>query len=292
MHTCMFERDSGCHLGNSGVSVSWPLRAANGSSRERERERERHFEDLNVILEIKEKVHGLKLPRKVLALERKPCRSATSYDAAARKCVACESGQFVLDPDSHSCMTCPRGARCSSGVCGWHPQGVLTCEQGDSIVGQWRPDYDRGVLVLDSCPDGHTKIASPLDDQWCKPCSPAQYVLDPNSGSCMTCPRGALCSSGVCGWRPSGEIKCHNGDESITGTWRADRERGVLLLDNCPSGHAKVNSTLENQYCKPCTPIEYIIDPGQHVCQSCPIGARCDGSTIQGPPGILNLCCM
>jgi hypothetical protein len=61
--------------------------------------------------------------------------------------------------------------------------------------------------------------------------------------------------------------------------WRVSD--GMYLLVGCPPGFQLVNSTdgtssgkfaQDNQFCKPCSPGQYIINPNKDNCQPCPAG--------------------
>ena len=56
---------------------------------------------------------------------------------------------------------------------------------------------------------------------------------------------------------------------------------GIYKLVSCPAGHQLINSSdgsskgifsQESQFCKPCMPGQYIIDPKNGICQDCPDG--------------------
>ena len=56
---------------------------------------------------------------------------------------------------------------------------------------------------------------------------------------------------------------------------------GIYKLVGCPAGHQLINSSdgsskgifsQESQFCKPCMPGQYIIDPKNGICQDCPDG--------------------
>ena len=59
-----------------------------------------------------------------------------------------------------------------------------------------------GIYRLIKCPSGHQLINSTdgtsrgifsNDIQNCKPCSPGQYIIDPNIDVCQNCPVGESC---------------------------------------------------------------------------------------------------
>jgi len=118
----------------------------------------------------------------------------------------------------------------------------------------------------------------------CKNCFPSQYVLFPDQSRCEDCP-------------PSGSI-CNGANltSNVEGAvWVADASTGLMKLASCPAGNQLVNSSdgdstglfsQSNQHCKPCLPgTQYIIDPNKHTCQTCPVGAECDGSNLVGKDG-------
>ena len=53
---------------------------------------------------------------------------------------------------------------------------------------------------------------------------------------------------------------------------------GIYKLVRCPAGYQLINTleddefSQQNQFCKPCLPGQYIIDPNRDICQACPNG--------------------
>ena len=121
----------------------------------------------------------------------------------------------------------------------------------------------------------------------CTPCKAGTYSLNPLAGavqapSCLNCPAGGDCIQG------GSSIKF------AVGRWTVHDDKYYFLV-SCPPGHQLINSTLgtswgefdhDSQQCKPCKENEYIIDY-LHQCQSCPLGATCDGTvgSLVGLPG-------
>eukprot|EP00961_Rhodomonas_salina_P042551 571767-Rhodomonas_salina.3 len=95
----------------------------------------------------------------------------------------------------------------------------------DVVGSVWETDPELGIYILKSCPPGHQLVNS--DDgtsgtfsalqQDCRRCTPGlQYIVDPNKGRCMDCPKGAICADG----------------NSLVGmvegsVWEPDAERGI-----------------------------------------------------------------
>ena len=78
------------------------------------------------------------------------------FSQDVQQCVACQTGQYVLNPNSSifSCRACPTGAICDgSGLKG-------------AVAGSlWEANASTGVYMLVSCPAGYALEAPTLDDQ-------------------------------------------------------------------------------------------------------------------------------
>lgn len=118
----------------------------------------------------------------------------TTIGSAA--CVFCKPGTYSILPLAHmrgfsdtspSCISCPAGGDCSDGGRNVHFK-----------VGIWIP-VD-GIYVLIDCPKAfqlvnstngmsHGIFSNSL--QQCRACIAGQYIINPNSDSCQTCPPGA-----------------------------------------------------------------------------------------------------
>ena len=142
------------------------------------------------------------------------------------------------------------------------------------------------------CPSGYilvlgqtTALESALSGV-CLQCGPGTYSVDPLAGygrdaSCLNCPQNS---------------QCHGGDSveiSSLGLWVI--RSGMYRLIACPSGYQLINSidgvfSHDIQQCVACSSSEYILDSNNsnYTCQQCPVGAICDGSTLQSVvPGSL-----
>ena len=68
----------------------------------------------------------------------------------------------------------------------------------------------------------------------------------------------------------------------IVGTWTDNDGNGLYDLVSCPAGYERQTDSLDTQLCHKClSPGQYIIDPNNDVCQNCPPGLTCDGSSTK-----------
>eukprot|EP00961_Rhodomonas_salina_P277380 3748372-Rhodomonas_salina.1 len=204
-----------------------------------------------------------------------------------RTCTACSRSQYCVDPlkAEYGCEACPRGALCASGECllrHW-PRLNATCESGELLVGDWELDPEPGRLRLVSCPARHELVTS-VDGvfapsvQQCRPCTALEYVVNPNEQGCQPCPASCECDGEALSDPVAGAV------------WTANLQTGVYVLESCPPGYSlqalkslSGSFVATEQQCLPCTPgLQYILSPNTDVCQDCPTGARCDGSTLEG----------
>ena len=131
------------------------------------------------------------------------------------------------------------------------------------------------VLVLDD-----PRLNSTLRQGACSLCAKGTYSLNPlvgvisNVPSCLNCPPSAACQGGA------------SVNLSI-GTWTVSD--GFYRLIGCPRAHQLVNSingqfSHDVQNCIACPANGYILSPNisTYSCQSCPVGAKCDGNTLAG----------
>eukprot|EP00961_Rhodomonas_salina_P174396 2351891-Rhodomonas_salina.1 len=116
----------------------------------------------------------------------------------------------------------------------------------------------------------------------CKLCAVGTYALQPLIGAgansqpaCLPCTAGGDCRGGA---------DVH----FAVGEWK--EQGGMFRLASCPAGHEFVNSQELGgpfdhaaQQCRQCTGLQYITDPNQHSCQSCPPGLRCSGTDAVDP---------
>ena len=135
------------------------------------------------------------------------------------------------------------------------------------------------------CPRGYILSVQKLLSQGfsgtCEFCGQGTYSLNPlkgileNDPSCLTCPVGGNCRGGV--------------DVAFAiGRWIVSD--GVYLLISCPDGYQLVDYaqmgtfSQTNQQCVACSPDQYITDSDNSsiICQQCPVGALCNGSSLTG----------
>ncbi len=125
------------------------------------------------------------------------------------------------------------------------------------------------------CPPGYVLV---LDDSFhgsCSKCAPGTYSLNPLSAtSCFVCPPTAQCSGG-------------NNVNFSVGVWV--ESGGFYRLIDCPRGYQLLNSinsmfNHDVQQCIACSSTQYILatNNSKFTCQSCPVGASCDGSDLTG----------
>ena len=112
----------------------------------------------------------------------------------------------------------------------------------------------------------------------CLECGPGTYSVNPLAGisdtvpSCFNCP-------------PSGVCKGGSDVQFSIGKWEIIL--GIYRLVGCPPGHQLVNSidgvfSHDIQDCLSCPQSDYIVntDNSSYTCQTCPIGATCNGNTL------------
>jgi len=119
---------------------------------------------------------------------------------------------------------------------------------------------------------------------------------------CRLCPAGAICEDGSCAFnynskpiseRPDYGTCPGTGSEPI-GNWTLDPETEIRTLIKCPPGYqfpddGQVEECIECTRCPDyvngswCRTADYIIDQYANECESCPIGAICDGSDLAPP---------
>ena len=135
------------------------------------------------------------------------------------------------------------------------------------------------------CPRGYILSVQKLLSQGfsgtCEFCGQGTYSLNPlkgileNDPSCLTCPVGGNCRGGV--------------DVAFAiGRWIVSD--GAYLLISCPDGYQLVDYaqmgtfSQTNQQCVACSPDQYITDSDNSsiLCQQCPVGALCNGSSLTG----------
>ena len=114
----------------------------------------------------------------------------------------------------------------------------------------------------------------------CLECGPGTYSVNPLAGisatvpSCFNCPPSGTCKGGS-------DVQFSIGRWEIIG--------GMYRLIGCPPGHQLVNSidgvfSHDIQDCASCPQSDYIVntDNSSYMCQTCPIGAICNGNTLTG----------
>ena len=240
------------------------------------------------------------------------------------QCQWCSAGTYSVlplasrgglsDSSDPECLNCPAGGNCVQG--------------GDGItfaLGEWRLEWDQYRLV--NCPpgtqlinstDGSSKGTYSHDAQQCKPCLPTEYIVDPNTDVCQTCPPGLVCSGtnavtakmNGSTWVRNGSVyrllSCPAGysvsSAGASGTFDATAQQ----CSPCPKGQECVSApcvacsrcqpnfykpTETDDACSPCPADTYGTLQGAQdlsACQPCPQGAFCsDGSglcALRDPP--------
>mmetsp|Transcript_36833 Transcript_36833/g.97898 ORF Transcript_36833/g.97898 Transcript_36833/m.97898 type:complete len:701 (+) Transcript_36833:1172-3274(+) len=136
---------------------------------------------------------------------------------------------------------------------------------------------------FDVCPRGYIFSLDGANGQIgrtgsCSLCAAKLYSVSPLAGtsfgnpSCLNCPPSAVCEGG-------------SDIEFSRGRWEIIN--GIYVLVGCPAGYQLVNTisglfSHDAQDCSKCSATQYIVDSNNsaYTCQNCPLGARCDGSTL------------
>ena len=194
------------------------------------------------------------------------------------ECVACLKGTECLTPPCLECTPCRPGFYKTSDTaepCSECPVNTYNPALGVNVL--------QGCL---NCPDGSTteRMTGRADVSECI-CNPQYYRLRCNASDlprCETCPTGAVCKDSLrsCGLRWSNQSCDSSAGGAVTGTWaRQPLSSGDdhYKLTSCPPGTERQTEeelgTPDLQQCKPCDAgTEYIIDPDEDVCESCPLG--------------------
>lgn len=189
-----------------------------------------------------------------------------------------------------ACSPCPAGAICPNATdqraCALRLAG-FECPSTGRILGEWQRRAADDLFILESCPTGTSKVNSSTggvtgrfshDVQRCAPCATCseggwchggEYVVDPNSFSCKSCPYGAQCNGSA--------LRTVDSLDYIGARWEAN-EVGELWIVGCPTGHRMMNHTgYENQRCEPCLEGDYVhaSDDPFYECHKCPEGGTC-----------------
>ena len=161
-----------------------------------------------------------------------PCLSTTlgKIGRSAQDDCVCGSQYYkVVNNETASCQTCPKGATCSSDQsCGLRRPPTFSCPNSSDILGLWIFDDETGFYELQSCPVGFSTVttskAGSVDLQECKAClSPEQYILR-SFDDCQTCPPGLICDGH------------NNATPSVSGSsWV--KNGSIFLLTACPAGY-------------------------------------------------------
>jgi len=175
----------------------------------------------------------------------------------------------------------------SEGFCPILARQLFVCGENEtsavlqvSLSGSSFPSLSVPIACL-PCGWGQSRTRSAQGNAWsCTTCKDEQYVLDPNNEefTCQDCPQGASCDGNSLVGKVSGSI------------WTPDYSLGVYRLVYCPKGHQFVNSTNgltfshAAQECLACSADQYIVNSNnpRYSCRACPVGAKCDGSTMTG----------
>lgn len=204
-----------------------------------------------------------------------------SFNQALQECRMCGTGS---ECDADSCIECSpcKPGRFKSSV------GVDTCEECPAntfteVTGA------SSLQACQACMKGSTTLGLSGRSSWsdCE-CDVDRYLVAVDQ-VCMVCPVGAKCadSAGTCALaRP--DVGCAVGAGEIIGTWER-RPSGEFELLACPSGYELVKEvdgefTHNVQQCRACsTELQYILNPNEHQCQTCPRGLTCHGNHVTEP---------
>ena len=208
--------------------------------------------------------------------------SKGQFSHDAQQCKPCGSSEYIVKPNTDQCMPCPKGAQCPSDLsCALRYPLPFVCPVGDRIIGIWEVNMTMGTFILKECPLNYTLIstseAGSAELQRCSECPIGSYTVHPDTQSCQTCPKGALCSDLSCALRNPPSFLCPH--DEVIGTWVVENSSSTYVLENCPSGYTLVSTAKAGspdlQQCKLCSVGEYIVDPAKDDCQPCPKGATC-----------------
>ena len=214
---------------------------------------------------------------------RCPIHSSTAgrVGQASHTACQCKPAFYAVAPMGRNanqtlqCRPCPVGALCSGGKECALQDSSFRCSDGSNVTGDWKISED-GQLLLASCPVGfqvrttESGLLSEPDLQECIPCPASTYSLRPQD-KCRACSVGLICHG-----KNNVEITMPN---SI---WEIDE--GTYRLRSCPPGTLLINSTLDQQQCKPCGARTYSLDDTygcirgtcfERTCLQCPQGADC-----------------
>ena len=155
-------------------------------------------------------------------------------------------------------------------------------------LGSMQSEVIRIELGSSVCPNGHV-LTLDQESAWgtsrarsgsCVLCKSGTYSVNPLAGttpqtpSCLNCPAGGLCVEG-------------SSVVFALGTWKVISS--MYRLISCPPGYQLLNSIAnvfshDVQQCLACNKDQYIVDSTNSLfnCQVCPVGAICNGSTLQG----------
>jgi hypothetical protein len=82
----------------------------------------------------------------------------------------------------------------------WHPTAHLYVftDSVTPVVANSTWVRNGSIYLLTGCPAGYTLrstlVTGSPDLQQCQQCLASQYILNPNTDACQTCPRGLTCS--------------------------------------------------------------------------------------------------
>ena len=117
----------------------------------------------------------------------------------SQQCKPCQAAEYILDPDTDVCQTCPPGLICRGddavmnkmNVSTWMKSGsayrLTSCPPGYSVssVGL-SGTFDATVQQCIPCPKGEECLSAPCNE--CNPCLPGFYKATVSIDSCTACP--------------------------------------------------------------------------------------------------------
>eukprot|EP00961_Rhodomonas_salina_P219538 2967363-Rhodomonas_salina.1 len=145
-----------------------------------------------------------------LEVECLPCRDGQFRTVLRRlgsttvlwSCKRCPSGQYIIDPNEHSCQKCPPGLTCQADWTGatqfepvvaqstWVTTGsylnLTSCPTGYSVVNEDENGFNAEVQRCEECKAGEECRAAQCTT--CQPCQPGRFKPAAGTAACDECP--------------------------------------------------------------------------------------------------------
>jgi hypothetical protein len=194
---------------------------------------------------------------------------AYSVDPGATKCFRCGHGAFQTSPAASGCNLCPPGTS-SSEIGLASREGCAVCPLGASVAVS-------GAARCDACPVGTFSAAVGAVN--CSACKAGTFMDEAGwkESACFPCPAGTF--SGVFGAFSSTVCElCPDGYSS--------NATGRISADACLQCTRGTVSVAGKNLCRPCIQGEFC-PAGYHTPIRCVPGLRCNGTHMEGAPGML-----